>query len=377
MKKKSLAVLLASIFVVLVLGGVFVFALRMYLGKGLSLITEQEGSFSYNGKILVSSDGKTALLPDTVGRTEFLPLELQSVDLSEFGFEGESFSYFERTEKSEYGVTTSVLYATSSAYEPFWPVCSRDRFVYLAADGEKYAIHPKEGLCYPIFSDSIEGVDPYGKDVLGFSADASFAIALSGTRVLIYHTDPSDSSLRIVDVKEVDLKEYGSNPKFESFVGNKEAYFSFEAEGKTEWVALDCAEGWTAKSALDPKGEYSSVIDRLFVERFDRKEEETDLFARWSHILLGTERTSPKLKDFESISLFAISPEGKYAIGKAEGKNGEEILVMTEKRAFSLTSLLEEDCTVEKIDFVYENLIWVTLKNAQGNELSRCYKICF
>jgi hypothetical protein len=295
--------------------------------------------------------------------------------LSEFGFQGAEFSYFERTEKNAVGITESVLYPTDPDYESFWPVLNRDRFVYIDSDGKKYAIHPKEGLCYPIFSDSIEGVDPFGTEILGFSADASYALALSGSRVLIYHTDPIDSSLRVVDTKEVDLKEYGKEPQFVSFVGASTAYFSFS--DRTEWVVLDCASGQTAKAALDPKGEYSPVVDRLYVERLDREEENKDLFLSWSHILLGTEHTSPKLKNFDFVSLFAVSPNGTYAVAVAKGENGSEILVTTEKRTVSLSSFLQEGEEVEKIDFVYENVIWVTIKNAEGLRLSRSYKICF
>lgn len=377
MKKKQFAFFILSLSVAILLGGIFLFAMRAYLAKGLSLVLEEEGAFSHNGKLLISEDGTTALLPDPVGRMEFRELSLQSIDLAPFGFEGAEFSYFERTEKNEYGVTESVLYATDPDYEAFWPVCSRDRFVYLDSDGKKYAIHPKENLCYPIFSDSIEGVDPYGQDVLGFSADASYAIALSGTRVLIYHTDPSDSSLRVVDTKVVDLKEYGENPEFVSFVSTKEAFFEFSSAEGTEWVALDCASGKAVKSSLDPKGEYSPVVDRLYVERLDREEGETKQFLSWSHILLGTNRSSPTLKNFDSVSLFAVSPEGNYAAFVARGKGGNEILVTTEKRSFSLSSLLKEGETVENIDFVYENVIWVTLQNAEGARLSRAYKICF
>lgn len=377
MKKKYFALFLVSLFAVLVLGGVFVFALRMYLGKGLAQISEAEGSFSYNGKILISPAENEALVPDPIGRMEFRKVPLQSIDLSPFGFEGAVFSYFERTEKNEYGITESVLYPTDPDYEAFWPVLSRDRFVYIDTDGKKYAIHPNENLSYPIFSDSIEGVDPFGTEILGFSADASYAIVLSGTLVSIYHTDPTDSSLRVVDKKEVDLKEYGEAPEFVSFVGKREAYFAFSKSEGTEWVALDCASGQTAKSALDPEGEYSPVVDRLYAARLDRKEGEKACFLRWCHILLGTERTSPDWKQFDSVSLFAVSPNGNYAVAVASGEEGKEFLVTTEKRSFSLSSILKEGERVERIDFVHENVIWVTLQTAEGTAISRAYKICF
>ena len=55
----------------------------------------------------------------------------------------------------------------------------------------------------------------------------------------------------------------------------------------------------------------------------------------------------------------------------------EQILISTEKRAFSLSSVLEEGMKVLDVEFVYENLIYVTLENTEGKTLSRCYKVCF
>ncbi len=370
MKKKQLAILTVLFCAVLVMGAVLLYTIHLYRATGLAEICTMEEGYSYNGKILLSKKDSQALIVKTLGKTEFEPLALQTLDLSSFGLAGKSLSYYRYSTEGSYGIKNHLLVTPDAAYEGLWPVMKPERLIYLAQDGAKYCIHPKEGLCYPIFSDSVDGVDPYGKDVLGFSGNGSYAIALSGTEATVYHTDPMDDSLRVVDVKKVSLKEYGQTIRFGAFTGNTTAYF----EGEKGFFALDCATGKTAASLLDEKGEYSRPISRVYAQRLDTKEGKVR--AVWSHLLLGKEYSSPVLKGFDSVSLFAVSPEGKYAVGKAVGET-EEILVLSEKRAFSLSSVLKEGETAEGVDFVYENLIFVNLTDGDGTALSRCYKICF
>ena len=91
---------------------------------------------------------------------------------------------------------------------------------------------------------------------------------------------------------------------------------------------------------------------------------------------MGTERKTPKLEGFDSFEIFAVSPRGKYVALNAKGET-EEIMICSEKRSFSLTSLLEDGLEVQKVDFIYENLVYVTLTDSEGKTLSRCYKVCF
>ncbi len=371
MKKKSFVIVCTLGLLVFLLCGILFYALHAFQNKGLVLIKSWEEAYDYNGKLLLSKDDRGALLVKTLGKTEFEPIEKKEIDLTPFGFEGEVFSCYPVTVDQGYGVFKTYLYTSDPSYEGFWPVLSPDRFVYTASDGKRYCIHPKEGLCYPMFSDSIEGVDVYGEDVLAFSANASYAIALSGDTVKIYHTDPMDDSLRIVDVKKVSLKDYGKSFTFGAFVGNTQAYLYTEKEDLL--LAIDCETGEVANSLL-PEGEYGAPISRLYAQNM--KEEKGDLRARWNHLLLGTSFSSPKLKGFDRIELVSVSQGGKYAVGRAEGETNE-VLVLGEKRSVSLSSYLAKGEEVEKVDFVYENLIYVTLKTDKGESISRCFRICF
>ncbi len=372
MKKKSFGIVVLLGVLVFLLCGILFYALYSFQNKGLVLIESWEEVYDYNGKLLVSANDQSALLVNTLGKAEFEPIEKKEIDLTPFGFEGETFSCYPVVTADEvYGVYKTYLYTSDNAYEGFWPVLSDDRFVYTAPDGKRYCIHPKEGLSYPMFSDSVEGVDIYGKDVLAFSANASYAIALSNDTVTVYHTDPMDDSLRIVDVKSISLKDYGTVFTFGAFVGNTQAYLYTEKEDRL--LAIDCETGKVATSLL-PEGEYGKPISRLYVQ--NNKEEKGALRARWNHLLLGTEFSSPKLKEFDRIELISVSPDGKYAVGRAEGKT-HEVLVVGENRSVSLSSYLTEGEEVERVDFVYENLIYVTVKTAEGESSSRCYRICF
>lgn len=369
MKKKQLVGLLVLFSIVMIMGAVFFYVLNLYRGTGLSLIYEWDQAYDYNGKLLLSEDRSQGIRVKTLGKTDFETLDKTVVDLSPFGFEGKELAYFRVDIKKDYGITETFLYTADAEQEGFWPVLKPERLVYTDEEGKRFCIHPTDGLCYPMFADSIEGVDPYGKDVIAFSANGSYAIGMTGDEVTVYHTDPMDDSLRIVDVKKVSMKAYEA-VSFGAFAGETTAYF-VTAQG---FVALDCTTGKLANSLLDAEGEYSDPIDRVHAQRLDVEEEEHR--AVWSHLLLGTERKTPKLKDFSDFEIFAVSPEGNYIAMTAQGEK-EEVLISTKKRAFSLTSVLEEGVTVRDVKFVYENLIYVTLENTQGEIFSRCYKVCF
>lgn len=367
MKKKQLVGLLLLFSLVMILGAVFFYVLNLYRGTGLSLIHEWDEAYDYNGKLLLSEDRSEGIRVKTLGKTDFETIPETVVDLSPFGFEGKEFSYYRVDYEKDYGVTETYLYTAGG--EGFWPVLKPERLVYTDGEGKRFCIHPADHLCYPMFADSVDGVDPYGKDVLAFSANGSYAVGMTGDQVTVYHTDPLDDSLRIVDVKQVSMSNYKS-VSFGAFAGDTTAYFITDLG----FAALDCTTGKVALSLLDGEGEYSESIDRVYAQRLDTEEEEHR--AYWSHLLLGTERKTPKLKGFTDFEIFSVSPEGNYIAMVAKGEK-EEILIATEKRAFSLTSVLEDGMQVKDVEFVYENLIYVTLTNVEGKTLSRCYKVCF
>lgn len=375
MKKKERVILSLLLSVVLILGAVLWFAVSRYRAQGLALVDEREGEYTFNGKILISSDGENALYYKARGREVYYTLPRNTVSLAAWGFEGKSFSYYDWEETDEYMVTDSVYYAAADGYEGFWPVCGYDKIVYIAEDGAKYRIHLKEELSYPMFSDSIEGVDVFGKDVLAFSANASYAVSLSGDTVTVYHTDPMDDSLRIVDVKTVSLAEFGSNAVFGAFVGNKEAYFSVETKDGEVFVALDCESGKAARSLLSEEGKYGEILSRVYAQREDLKSKDGEKKIAWANLILGNEFSAPEGTLPEDTVLFAVSGKGGYALGKSEESG--EIYVISEKRVFSLSSVLEEGERVTGVDFVYENMLAVHLENEDGKASLATYKICF
>ncbi len=376
MKKKQFGIWIVSLVIVLVLGTAFAYVRYQYQKKGLSLIEEWEETLSFTGKHLLSEDGNTIYLYNPQGRVAFeKTLVKEELSLDDFGFEGVVYTSFLLEEQKNYGIKSSTRYCLAEGYEGFWPVSDSERLVYIAEDGKKYCIHPKEKLSYPMLADSVKGVDPYGTNVVAFSGDGSYGASLANEVLTILHTDPTDDSLRIVDTKDIDLSRYGDRErKFGAFVGNTQAYFTAEEKGKTRFYAIDCVTGEVAKSALDMKGEYGNPLNRLYAQRLDKSENKKgELQAVWSHLLLGTEMTSPPLKNQKEIVLTAVSPSGEYAVGETDKG---EVLVMNEKRAFSVSSVLGEGEAVENVFFPYENILAVTVK-AEGKTVTRCYKICF
>ena len=363
MKKKEIAIL-ASIFAfVIIFGGIVLYWTTLYRSTGLALIQDMDQVYDYNGKLLISPDGNRALLFDPLGLSDFLTLEKNTVSLAEVGLEGESFSYF---------LVGGTALNPDPGYEGFWPVSTPERFVFIARDGKKYLIHPDSGLCYPMLSDSIEGVDPYGQEILAFSANGSYAVSLNGDEITIYHTDPMDDSLRIVDVKTVSLATYGTEPVFGAFVGNTQAYFRVSGANGERFLALDCATGKVAPSLLGEKGKYGEVQNRLFAQYWEEEGENGRVL--WAHLLLGTCREG-RIPNGVEPEIFAVSPQGTYVVARVQGEG--EAFVVSEKRSFSLAGLLQAEERLEKVDFVYENIIVITASRPDGSRFSRCYKICF
>lgn len=375
MKKKELAILAVLLTAALVLGGIVWYVASYYRAQGLSLVDEREGEYSFNGKLLVSSDQSHALSYKARGRERYQSLPVKTVDLSPYGFADESFSYYEWSETDEYMVESSVYYAAKDGYEGFWPACGHGTFVYVTESGEKYRVHLDSDLSYPMFSDSVEGVDVYGKDVIAFSAGAAYAISLSGTTATIYHTDPMDDSLRIVDVKEIDLSDYGDTITFGAFVSGKEAYLTTETKKGEVFLAIDCESGIVAKSLLDGKGTYGDTVSRMWAQCLDSETKKGEALFTWANLVLGTERSAPKGSLPEDTKLIAVSGQGAYALGQSE-KSGE-IFVISEKRVFSLTSVLKEGVKITSVSFVYENMLAVSLTDENGKSSLSTYKICF
>ncbi|MBR3838035.1 MAG: hypothetical protein IKJ74_07860 [Clostridia bacterium] len=376
MKKKHLAILCVAFALLLGLVGVILHWALRYAATGLAPLKELEGAYDYNGKLLLKEDGETAYLYQPVGRAVLEEKKRINLDLSPFGLEGKAFSYYRVDTQLDYGISCTNFYPADPAYEPFWPVCTAEKLIYLEEDGKKYRVLPAEKLSFPIFSDSVEGVDPYGTDVIAFSANASYALSLEGEEVTVYRTDPMDDSLRVVEVKTYSLKKYGNSVRFGAFVGNTQAYFIAEGDEGEVYVALDCATGETAASLLDPKGDYGKTVDRLYAQRLDVKEEkEGAIRLFWSHLLLGTEHKSPRLEGYGSGEILSVSPAGEYAV--ASMKEKDDVLVLSEKRSFSLLSALGEGENFEKAVFVYENVLAVSIARADGSRCLRLYKICF
>lgn len=376
MKKKYLAILCVAFALLLGLVGIILHWALRYAATGLAPLKELEGSYDYNGKLLLKDDGETAYLYQPVGRAVLEEKKLIKLDLSPCGLEGKEFSYYRVDTKLDYGISCVNFYPADPAYEPFWPVCTGEKLVYLGEDGKKYRVLPGEELSFPIFSDSIEGVDPYGIDVIAFSADASYSLSLKGDQVTVCRTDPMDDSLRVVEAKTYSLKKYGCDVRFGAFVGDTQAYFIVTGEEGEVYVALDCATGETAASLLDPKGDYGKTVDRLYAQRFDVKEEKEDtLRLAWSHLLLGTEYKSPRLEGYTSGEILSVSPAGAYAV--AAMKDQDDVLVINKKRSFSLLSVLSEGESFKNAVFVYENVLAVSIARSDGSECLRLYKICF
>ena len=124
---------------------VFVRVFLQYRETGLARFDVREGSYAWNGKLLLSSDGETALQYTSTERIKLSEKTRKDIDLSPYGFEGETFSFF---------LYKGIALCVDEGYEGFWPVSTPTRFIYRASDG-LYQINTELGRAWPIFADSI------------------------------------------------------------------------------------------------------------------------------------------------------------------------------------------------------------------------------
>ncbi len=384
LKKREIAVLALLLAFVLAGVGVIIGVVRHYRSAPFGETFSLAGEYHYNGKLFFSEDGKSAYAFSSLGRDGFgnaIPRTV--VDLTPFGFEGKKYEYF----KTSYFVSDGynrieIIYALNPAegYEGFWPVSDPTRFVYLAEDGKKYAILPENKICYPLFAQSSAEVDEYARDVVAFSAHGSYAIGLDGQTVRIYLTDPHDTSYRITEVKEISLADYGTVLSFGGFVGDTQAYLIVKApDGREAYVAVDCALGKVAASALKSEGDYAECAGRMYIRRLQTEQEEGAEGKRliWCHRLLGTEKSAPLPEELGDVTLHAVSASASYAVAAVGGEEKREYVVFSEKKSAPLSAVLAEGETVEWIDFAYENVLAVSVRLPDGESVLRAYKIRF
>ena len=359
MKKRYL--IIAVVLFAFVLSGVAVF-LRVYLqyrDTGLARFDVLEKGYTWNGKLLLDPDGEHALQYTSTERVKLSEKTRVDVDLSPYGFEGETFSYF---------LYNGYALCPDEGYEGLWPVSTPRRFLYRAADGI-YQIHTGEKRAWPVFADSVEGVPEKGEDVLAFSAAGSYALSLAEGVVTVYHTDPYNDSLRVADVKSVDLNGIGQNAAFVAFTSDRHAVFSLETEGCFAYAAVDCESGEAVLCPADYTVSRGEPLARFYAQRPLTEEEGERYCAAWTNLVLGTEFLCEG--EEEDLKLFSVSPQGKYAAAR----RGYDVFILSEKRQFCLSDVLEGE-RVLSVDFLYENVIAVSVLR---DDVPRtyCYTILF
>ncbi len=365
-KKKEVMILSALLALVLLFGTVAVWTVNRYRKTGLALLREFSGEYQYDGLYLSATD--RALTFTLTPPEYFTEYPKETLDLAPFGFPEKTLSYFK---------IGGVLLPLEEGYEGFWPVCREDRTVYRAEDGKIWAIEPKAGRCYPLFTGSVEGVDEYAEGVLAFGEGAKWALALDGTEVTLYQADPMTDSLHIQKTVSISLSEHADEVRFGGFTGQSQCYFVALKDGKESYLALNCTDGAVAVAPTLSDGMLGEAVDRVFAPYFPNDAEDPDR-VWWFHLLLGTQFSARLEEGCAAPRLMTVSPTGTRSLWRAEKDGAAVHFVVTEKRCFALETVLEPSLSVERAVFLYDNVLFVTLKNtATGEVLSRAYTVLF
>lgn len=359
MKKRYLVI--AIVLFAFVAAGVAVFfrVRALYLHTGLNRFDVKEGSYTWNGKLFLAEDGETALVYHPMERVPLTEIARTDVDLTPYGFEGETFSYF---------LYNGYALCPDEGYEGLWPVSNPRRFLYRSGE-EVWQIDTEQHRAWRVFADSVEGVPEDGKGLLAFSSNGSYALSLSAGVVSVYHTDPMNGSLRIVDVKRVDLAPLGDDAAFVAFTGEKYAAFTLTSEDKTVYAALDCETGEAVLCPTSPAADPEVPLARFFARRPLTEEEEETYCVAWTNLLLGTDTLC--LGSERDLELFSLSPEGTHAAAR----QGNKVWILTADRLFDLSAILEGE-RVLSVDFPEENVAVVSVLK-DDVPLLYCYTVLF
>ena len=339
--------------------GIFFRVRIAYQKTALALSETRMGDYTWNGKFFVSADGQTALVYRSMDRTKWEEVPRVDVDLTSCGFPGRTFSYF---------LYNGYALCPDPDYEGLWPVSSPERF--LIRDGESvWQVRAEQGRAWPVFADSEAQVPEDGGGLLAFSSDGSYALSLEKGIVTVYHTDPENDSLRVVDVKTVDLSGLGINAAFIAFTGEKHAAFSLQSGEETVYAALDCETGQAVLCPTDFSVERSAPLSRFFAQRPLTEKEKESYCCAWTNLLLG--------KDFlckgsqEDLELIAVSPTGSHAAAR----RGDEVWILAAKRLFCLNERLNGE-KILSIAFPEDNVVAVSVLK-DGAPGLYCYTVLF
>ena len=149
-----------------------------------------------------------------------------------------------------------------------------------------------------------------------------------------------------------------------------------QTEAGVRFVALDCASGEIAPSAL-PAGDYGEVKDRHYAQKNVEPDEDGRATAAWVETLLGTEHSLLLPEEYSKAVLYTVSTEGNYAVFDVKSDEGADLLVVNEKKGFPLSAVTPEGERIEKVDFLCDNVVLVTFIRADGSAVSRSFTVCF
>ena len=347
MKKRNLRYLVISVALLSLVAvgvGVFFRVRSLYQKAGVARFDVLEGTYTWNGKFFLSEDGETAVIYRSMERVKLEKVQRTNVDLTPYGFPGETFSYF---------LYNGYAICPDEGYEGLWPVSTPRRFLFRSGDGV-FQIDTEQGQSWPVFADSVAGVPEDGGGLLAFSSNGSYALSLTGNTVTVYHTDPMDGSLRVVDVKSVDLSPLGKDAAFCAFTGEQYAAFTLTAEGRTVYAALNCESGEAVLCPTDFSVDRGQPLSRFFAQRPLSDKEKDKYCAAWTNLLLGTDTLCRGSE--ADLTLIAVSPEASHAAARG----GDRVWILSEKRLFCLTDVLSGE-QVQSVNFLEENVVAVSL----------------
>lgn len=400
-RKRLFWILISLLLVVSILGGLFLYVACLYNATDYSFILENDDVFSVADGFLFPREDDFVTEKDYVasynlntGDLHKYPIE--TFDMARVGLEG-NYSYFRYLPNGETeGDQGKILPASHSAL-PLSRSNTETSFVFTQEDGKKFLVDTQTLSCTPIFANSTaDGVDPYGTKIEEFSHNGLYAVGQEDNHLLIYIRE-STKSHAIAKVIKVDLSEYGDDFFYPRFVS--ESYILLASESTTAGpitLTFYLCNALTGEIQACPRPDngiygheyiFSTGYGQTYlpVTTPDDEHPEDAVLLRYANAATGSITEHKLPLDFRSAYVNTVSPRGEYALFSNFNKEGADKLIFSKAggRQFSADDLMGdvlnegEFILSNRVDFLGENIVLITIQSPDNTKRSVVLKLCF
>lgn len=271
--------------------------------------------------------------------------------------------FAEGEEAVSYYLYQSKIFPVGEEYVNFYGGNSGDSFVAVK-NGRKYLVNVSADYTRPLFEGSTL-IDPYGEGVDGISAGGTWCGGIRDGVLELWKLQKN--SFAPEEQKTVTLAQQGyGDPVFLRFINDVHLWFEAEKNGVRGGFLLDCTSGEVMSLPALPRGFSTERSSRLWHVGTAVLTEEGAFEQEIFQAISGVRKTvSVSSREFSSLEILSVSPQGSYVAVKLE-REGAFLFGVYELETKRLTLM---DGAADRMEFASEQALFV--QTAEGYRVIR------